>query len=72
MVDRLMTMDQEQTKYIYSMEFSNVQRLEVSELHMSLKEAGLLPTNSNMGMFMRDIFYRGFNEYRKELVKDDC
>lgn len=72
MVDRLNAMDQEHTKYIYSMEFSNAQRLEVSELHMSLKEAGLLPTNSNMGMFMRDIFYRGFNEYRKELVKDDC
>jgi len=61
-----------ETKYIYSMEFSNAQRLEVSELHMALKEAGLRASNSNIGMFMRDIFYRGFNEYRKELVKDDC
>lgn len=60
------------TKHIYAIELTNAQVLEVAELHMQLRECGDLPVNSNLGMFMRNIFYRGFYEYKKELVRSDC
>lgn len=60
------------TKHIYAIELTDEQVLEVAELHVQLRELGDLPENSNLGMFMRNIFYRGFNEYKKELVRLDC
>jgi hypothetical protein len=59
-----------ETKHIYAIEMTNAQRLEMAELHTQLREDGVLPINSNLGMFMKDAFYRGLNEYRKDLHKN--
>lgn len=61
----------EQTKQYYGLELTDAQRLEVSDLLHDLKEAGLLMDQENMGMFMTQCFYRGFNEYKKDLASDD-
>jgi hypothetical protein len=61
----------EQTKQYYGLELTDAQRLEVSDLLQELKEAGLLMDQENMGMFMATCFYRGFNEYKKDLTADD-
>ena len=57
-------------KHIYAIEMTNAQRLELAELHVELREEGILPKNSNLGMFMKDALYRGLNEYRKDLNKN--
>ena len=59
-----------ETKHMYVTELTNSQVLEISAIHIQLRDEGLLPYNSNLGMFMKDIFYRGLNEYRKDLEKD--
>lgn len=59
-----------ETKHYYAIEMTNDQRLEVSELLVELRDNGILPGNTNLGMFMKDAFYRGLNEYRKDLNKE--
>lgn len=59
-----------ETKHIYAIELTNEERLDMANLHVTLRENGILKQNSNLGMFMRDAFQRGLNEYRKELNKN--
>jgi hypothetical protein len=59
------------TKHIYAIELSNEQRLEVSELLVNLREQGIIPSNENMGRFMYKCFFRGFYEYKEELLSMD-
>lgn len=63
--------DHNTTKHYHPVELTNEQRLEASELMTSLKEAGLLPVNENLGQFVSTCFFRGLNEYRKELHRLD-
>lgn len=56
------------TKHIYAIEITNAERLEIAELHVRLRDEGVLPPNSNVGMFMRQAFYRGLNEYWKDVA----
>ena len=58
-------------RYFYSIELSNSERLEVSALMDSLRDANLLPQNTNLGHFMKECFARGLNDYRKDLVRND-
>lgn len=60
-----------QPKHIYGLELTSVQNLEVADLMVELKEAGLLLDKENMGMFMTHCFYRGFTEYKKDLTHYD-
>ena len=50
---------------------NNEQRLEASELMTSLKEAGFINGSTNLGQFVTICFFRGLNEYRKELFRHD-
>ena len=59
-----------ETKHIYGVELTNAQVLEISSFHVQLRDEGRLPQNSNLGMFMKEIFYRGLNEYRKDFEKE--
>lgn len=59
------------TRHFYSIELSNSERLDTSALMDSLREAGMLPKNMNLGQFMRECFARGLNDYRKDLVRND-
>jgi hypothetical protein len=61
----------EGTKHIYAIELSNGQRLEVAELLVNLSEEGIIPSNENMGRFMYKCFFRGFYEYKKDLLSID-
>lgn len=61
----------EQKKRLYGLELTDSQCLEVSELMVDLKEAGLLMDKENMGMFMTQCFYRGFMEYKKDMKYDE-
>lgn len=58
-------------RHYHPVEMNNEQRLEASELMASLKEAGLLNGNTNLGQFVTTCFFRGLNEYRKELLRHD-
>ena len=59
------------TRHFFSVELSNSERLETASLMNSLKDEGLLNPAMNMGQFMRECFARGFNDYRKDLVRND-
>lgn len=59
------------TRHFFSIEMTNEERLEASALMDSLRDTGMVPTNTNLGRFIKDCFYRGFNEYRKDLVRND-
>jgi hypothetical protein len=50
---------------------TNEERLETAALMDSVREHGLVPANTNLGLFIRDCFYRGLNEYRKDMVRHD-
>lgn len=56
-----------QTKHMYAIELTTDQVFEISELHVQLREQGILPSNSNLGMFMHSALYRGLAEFRKKL-----
>ena len=58
-------------RHFFSIEMTNEERLETAALMDSVREHGLVPANTNLGLFIRDCFYRGLNEYRKDLVRHD-
>lgn len=59
------------TRHFYSIELTNAERLDASALMDSLRDAGLVPLNMNLGHFMKECFARGLNDYRKDLVRHD-
>lgn len=59
------------TRHYYAIELRNDERLEVAALMETLKDEGMLPLNMNMGQFLRECFARGYNDYRKDLVRND-
>jgi len=59
------------TRHFFSIEMTNEERLEASACMDSARDAGLISANTNLGRFITDCFYRGFNEYRKDLVRHD-
>lgn len=60
-----------ETKHYHPVELTNEQRLEVAEMLTSLKDIGLAPVNQNLGQFITTCFFRGLNDYRKDLVQED-
>lgn len=58
-------------RHYHPVELSNEQRLETSELMITLKDAGILDDKKNLGQFVNDCFFRGLNDYRKELMRND-
>lgn len=59
------------TRHFYSVELTNVERLDASALMDSLRDAGFIPMNTNLGHFIKECFARGLNDYRKDLVRHD-
>lgn len=59
------------TRHFFSIEMTNEERLEAASLMDAVREDGLLPANTNLGLFIKTCFYRGLNEYRKDLVRRD-
>lgn len=58
-------------KHYHPVELTNEQRLEASELMTALKDAGFVDGRENLGQFVTNCFFRGLNEYRKELMRHD-
>lgn len=58
-------------RHYQPIEMTNSQRLEIAELMTRLKDVNVIPVNMNLGQFVTDCFMRGFNEYRKELNRND-
>lgn len=58
-------------RHFFSIELANSERLETSALMDSLRDAGLVPANTNLGHFIKECFARGLNDYRKDLVRND-
>jgi hypothetical protein len=52
-------------------ELTNAERLDASALMDSLRDAGVVPMNTNLGQFIKECFARGLNDYRKDLVRHD-
>lgn len=59
----------DKTKHLYAIELNSEQLLEIVDLYTKLKEDGVIPSNLNLGSFMKDAFYRGFYEYKKDILK---
>ncbi len=59
------------TRHFYSIELTNAERLDASALMDALRDAGLVPVNTNLGHFIKECFARGLNDYRKDLVRHD-
>ena len=59
------------SRHFFSIEMNNSERLETAAMMDSLREAGIVPKNINLGQFIRECFARGLNDYRKELVRHD-
>jgi hypothetical protein len=59
------------TRHFFSIEMTNEDRLEAAALMDSMRDTGLVSANTNLGRFIKDCFYRGLNEYRKDLVRHD-
>jgi hypothetical protein len=59
------------TRHFYSVELTNAERLDASALMDSLRDAGVVPMNTNLGHFIKECFARGLNDYRKDLVRHD-
>jgi hypothetical protein len=58
-------------RHYHPIELTNTQRLETSAMMDQLRDAGILPPNTNLGRFIADCYYRGLNEYRKDLFRRD-
>lgn len=65
-----MNLDQA-TRHFYSVELSNAERLETSAMLDSLRDNGIVTKNMNLGQFVKECFWRGLNDYRKDLVRQD-
>jgi hypothetical protein len=63
--------DNNTTRHYHPVELTNEERLQASELMTSLKDAGMLNERENLGQFVTDCFFRGLNEYRKDLMRHD-
>lgn len=61
----------EATRHFYSIELTNAERLDASSLMDSLRDAGIVSMNMNLGHFIKECFARGLNDYRKDLVRHD-
>jgi hypothetical protein len=59
------------SRHFFSIEMNNAERLETAAMMDSLRDAGIVPKNINLGQFIRECFARGLNDYRKELVRHD-
>jgi hypothetical protein len=59
------------TRHFYSIELNNEERLDAAALMDSLRDAGIVPANTNLGHFIKECFARGLNDYRKDLVRHD-
>lgn len=59
------------TRHFFNIEMTNEERLETAALMDAVRDIGLIPVDSNLGRFIKDCFYRGLNEYRKDLVRQD-
>lgn len=60
-----------QTKYFHSIELTNGDRLEAAHMMDHLKESKTLPASINLGQFISSCYFRGLNEYRKDLLRRD-
>jgi len=58
-------------RHYHPIELSNDQRLEAASMMDQLRDAGLVPDNINLGRFITTCYFRGLNEYRKELYRHD-
>jgi hypothetical protein len=58
-------------RHYHPIELTNNQRLEAASMMDQLRDANLLPNNINLGRFITDCYFRGLNEYRKELLRED-
>jgi len=58
-------------RHYHPIELDNNQRLEAASMMDQLRDAGIVPENINLGKFITACYFRGLNEYRKELVRDD-
>jgi hypothetical protein len=58
-------------RHYMPIELSNEQRLQAAELLDKLKEEGAAAKNMNLGQFMSRCFFRGLNEYRKDISRID-
>lgn len=58
-------------RHYHPIELDNNQRLEAASMMDQLREAGIVPGNINLGKFITACYFRGLNEYRKELFRND-
>lgn len=58
-------------RHYHPIELTNTQRLEAASMMDQLRDAGIVPTNINLGRFITGCYFRGLNEYRKDLFRHD-
>jgi len=52
---------------MYAIELNNEEHFKLGEILNELKNAMLIPSNTNLGMFMKEAFYRGVDDYQEDL-----
>ena len=52
---------------MYAIELTTEEHFRLGEILSELKDALLIPDNTNLGMFMKEAFYRGIDDYQKDL-----
>jgi hypothetical protein len=55
------------TKHMYAIELTTEEHFKLGEILYKLKNAMLIPDNTNLGMFMKEAFYRGVDDYQEDL-----
>jgi len=55
------------TKHMYAIELTTEEHFRLGEILTELKDALLIPDNTNLGMFMKEAFYRGIDDYQEDL-----
>jgi hypothetical protein len=58
-------------RHYHPIELDNAQRLEAASMMDQLRDAGIVPDNINLGRFITVCYFRGLNEYRKDLFRND-
>lgn len=58
------------TKHMYAIELTSEELYELGDLMVELRNAGLIPGNINLGIFMKDAFNRGISSYKADLSKN--
>ena len=52
---------------MYAIELTTEEHFKLGEILYKLKNAMLIPDNTNLGMFMKEAFYRGVDDYQEDL-----